>query len=425
LFGALYYNASVAHRSRSLSDNTWDLRLFDTNPVSKTITITNDGVGDLHPSQFALTQDDGFTITGNTCPSVLTSGTSCTVQLTFTPTGSGYFPATLSFTDELAPLGPGGAAATVGTGREIHLFAYVTIDVGATRVAGADRVMTSISASNDAFDDHTAETVVLSRMDAFADALAGAPLAVKVGGPLLLNPSSHLDYRVASEIQRVLPAGKTVVILGGSQALDPSVETSVHQLGYLTKRLSGANRFETAVNIANEITGGAEPSNIFLATGLNFPDALSAGAAAAPADAVVVLTNGDQDIAPTTNYLGAHPDATPWCFGGPACQAYPWTVQIIGQDRFQTAEMTAQIFFFQPFVVGVASGRGFADALSGATHLRGMGPLLLTESTSLPGPSAEYLDDNRLAIVAGAIYGGTAVVGDGVLTNVDTRIKAS
>ena len=76
------------------------------------------------------------------------------------------------------------------------------------RIAGASRFDTAIATSQDEFPvAGSAAAVVLTRADTYPDALAGVPLAAKVGGPLLLTPSNSLTAAVKAEITRVLPGG--------------------------------------------------------------------------------------------------------------------------------------------------------------------------------------------------------------------------
>jgi hypothetical protein len=61
------------------------------------------------------------------------------------------------------------------------------------RVAGAERIATSIAISTADFEAAEAGAVVLTRADAFPDALAGTPLAVQEDAPLLLTFPETLD----------------------------------------------------------------------------------------------------------------------------------------------------------------------------------------------------------------------------------------
>src|SRR5439155_15119837 len=58
-----------------------------------------------------------------------------------------------------------------------------------TRVAGTDRIATTVAASRDAFpNSHSAGSAVLANDRTLADALTGVPLAATKGGPLLRPP---------------------------------------------------------------------------------------------------------------------------------------------------------------------------------------------------------------------------------------------
>src|SRR6202167_2542571 len=107
--------------------------------------------------------------------------------------------------------------------------------VSVQRIYGTDAIGTSIAASQAEFPTAgSAKAVVLARSDFFADALAGGPLAAKLGGPLLITPgaslSTTLDPRVQAEIQRVLPVGDTIDILGGDLALSPDIDVGLQGL---------------------------------------------------------------------------------------------------------------------------------------------------------------------------------------------------
>lgn len=288
-----------------------------------------------------------------------------------------------------------------------------TVDVDAPtgdthRIFGIDRIETAVAASQDTYGDGDAGAVVLARDDTFPDALAGAPLAVANRAPLLLTPSGALDDRTAAELARVLPEGGTVHLLGGTVALSPAVEAAVVDLGYEVVRYPGADRYETAVLIAGAL---GDPGAVFVATGTNFPDALTSGAAAAELGGVIVLTAHDQMVPVTARYLAEHGDAPRYAVGGPAATADPEATPVVGADRFATALAVATRFFEDPVVVGVAVGTNFPDALSGDTHIaRRRAPMLLVGPDLLPDDVAAYLRANASSIRQVFLYGGEAAI---------------
>lgn len=274
------------------------------------------------------------------------------------------------------------------------------------RVAGEDRIETAIEASRDAWAAGAAGVVVLARSDDFADALVGVPLSASGDGPLLLTPTDGLDGRVLAEIERVLPPGGRVVLLGGTGALGDAVASALAAAGFQVERVGGENRFDTALAVAGAL---GTPDEVFLATGRNFPDALAAGAAAAANQGVVLLTDDESVPDAVAAYLGAagrHVIAV----GGPAARAYPSADgQVVGDDRYATAVLLAREAFGAVPVAGIATGLNFPDALSGGAHIAHLGgPLLLTPAARLDGGVARYLGERDPDPVY--LYGGTAVL---------------
>ncbi|MGQ0617971.1 MAG: cell wall-binding repeat-containing protein [Acidimicrobiia bacterium] len=282
-----------------------------------------------------------------------------------------------------------------------------------TRLSGPDRIETAIAASQDRFGADAAGAVVVARADAFPDALAGAPLAADRSGPLLLTGSAGLDARTATEIDRALPAGGAVHVLGGSAALSPAVSDALVASGYNVVLYDGADRYETAAIIA---TAGLDtPGTVLLATGTGFADALAGGAAAANVGAAVLLTNGSVMPAATASYLALNPPTARFALGGPAAAADPTATPLVGTDRYHTSRLVAEEFFVDVALrtAGFASGVNFPDGLAGGAHVArsaNPGPLLLVQPDAVPATVGEYLTARRAAIESGFLYGGPIAV---------------
>jgi hypothetical protein len=306
------------------------------------------------------------------------------------------------------------------------------------RFAGQNRYDTAITVSEGNWADAgssdglPANAVVLSRGDTFADALGGSALAAAKQGPLLLTPPTSLLPATAAEIQRVLgnDPSKTVYLVGGVGALSTAVEDAITALHYKAVRVSGSDRYGTAVAVANAIN--PNPDLVLVATGLNFPDALSAGAVAGAFDvpgsgasAVVVLSANEAMPVATTNYLnGLDPSANgpiKDAIGGPAATALgalglPNSFGIAGDNRYETATQVAGAFFLGPEVYGVATGLDWPDALAGGALLGTFGgPLLLTPPTVADSGVQSYIDLDSASFTAEAVFGGSAVVSDSVM----------
>jgi hypothetical protein len=293
------------------------------------------------------------------------------------------------------------------------------------RIYGQDAIGTSIAVSQASFPTSgSAKAVVLARSDFFSDALAGGPLAVQVGGPLLITPgasiSSSLDSRVQAEIQRVLPTGDTVYILGGQLALSPSIDTTLQGLGYNTQRVAGSDEYATAVDIAEQL---GNPSTVFETTGLSFYDALSAVPAVIDVHGAILLTEGTTQAPETATYLAANPSDTRYAIGGPlaAAGADPSAMAIYGQDLYGTAAAVASTFFPSPSTFGAATSASFSDALSGGPTL-GLADapmLLVPPSGPLPSSIENYLSGVASSLTSGTVFGGPLAVGDDVLAELE------
>lgn len=294
-----------------------------------------------------------------------------------------------------------------------HLTVSTVRDANLQRIAGTGRIETAIATSQDRFatagddaDDRvTADAIVLARADEFPDALAATPLAARANAPVLLTTSDGLVDAVADEITRVLGTAGVVHLVGGTVALDQTVEAAVAALGHDVVRHSGETRFETAGAVAAAL-GAVD--QVLITTGLDHPDALTAGAAAAAGNGAVLLTGGDDTHAVVDAYL-ADFDGAVWAVGGPAARAYPQATSLVGATREGTAVAVADALFDDSAVVGIAVRDGYPDALAGGAHIAHLGgPLVLTHTDHVPDETAAWLVDQPLD--DGFVYGSTGAI---------------
>jgi len=288
------------------------------------------------------------------------------------------------------------------------------------RISGADRFGTAIATSAAEFPTAgSAGAVVLARFDDYPDALVGAALAAARTAPLLFANGGTLTPPTQAEVVRVLPAGRTVYLLGGTSAVPETVAALLSSLGYVVVRYGGADRYATALAVADAL---GDPSTVMLATGTNFPDALAAGPAAASVGGVVLLSAGSALTPNVSAYLTAHPGKV-YAIGGPAIIAYPPATAVVGADRYATASAVATKFFTSPTTIGVASGVAFADALAGGALLAHKdGPLLLSDPGVLSGPTTSYLAANKATVTNSLIFGGTSAISSTVQTEADIAL---
>ena len=260
------------------------------------------------------------------------------------------------------------------------------------RISGADRYTTAVAISKKGFPG-TAPVVYVATGANYPDALGAAPAATKEGGPLLLTPAASLPSVVQAEIARLKP-GK-IIVVGGTAAVSAKTFTQLQKLAP-TVRLAGADRFETARKVVANAFKTPVPA-AYIATGLNYPDALSASAAAGAAGIPVVLVNGGAKNvdAPTKALLGTLKATSLKVVGGTSAVsagvatslATVGTVtRISGTDRFDTSQKVNKAAFASIAHAYFATGFQFPDALAGAA-LAGAkkSPLYVVQSGCVPG----------------------------------------
>ncbi|ACU69171.1 cell wall binding repeat 2-containing protein [Catenulispora acidiphila DSM 44928] len=315
-------------------------------------------------------------------------------------------------------------------------------DKDVVRLYGDSRLATAVSASRYTWADNgtadparkQAKAAVISRSDNYADALGGAVLAARAGGPLLLTPTGTLDPAVRAELDRILPAGAPVYVLGGGAAVSQTVENQLAGR-YTVRREAGADRFATAVAVARASLALTPPSagrvHVLAATGLNYPDALSAGAAAGALGTGVVVLTSDGQLPEVTRRFLADPTGTGAAvdvdtIGGQAGSAIPDTSDVrlpagsivsaySGTDRYETSYRVASVLLGdrQPTTAGIVTAANWPDALAGGALLGVLrGPLLLYPSvpTSPTSLTDKWLRSNAATLRSVLILGGPSAL---------------
>lgn len=123
------------------------------------------------------------------------------------------------------------------------------------------------------------------------DAISAAPLAGFRGDPILLV--SNTDIPAITDAQLDDMGITETLIIGGTAAVGPGVETSLRDGGHGPERLGGANRFDTSAMVYDRsVADGLDPGVLILATGLGWPDPLSAGPTASRLGISFLLVDG-------------------------------------------------------------------------------------------------------------------------------------
>jgi putative cell wall-binding protein len=182
-------------------------------------------------------------------------------------------------------------------------------------------------------------------------------------------------------------------------------------------RIAGADRFDTSRKVAAAVfSAGADTA--YIATGLNFPDALAAGGPAGSSESPVILVNGGaagldaataallEDLGVTSiRVLGSAATVSTGIFTDLKDIAAD-TVRLAGPDRFETARAVNSAAFSTADRVFFATGLNFPDALAGsAWAAQESAPLYIVLPTCVP---QGVLDDiEGMGVTQVTLLGGT------------------
>lgn len=185
------------------------------------------------------------------------------------------------------------------------------------RVGGSDRFETSRQVIRSAFSAGSAPVVFVVDGNAWTDGLAAGNMAVYNTEPVLVLPGGAATLDAASKQLLSELGTATVRVVGGPNVFSDAQLSSIASFIPNTARVSGADRFGTAVTVA-ERTYGTTPKSVWLASGLNFPDGLAAGVPSGRAKAPLLLSSTSCVPQSTLGYIYSHGIASVTIVGGPA-----------------------------------------------------------------------------------------------------------
>lgn len=259
------------------------------------------------------------------------------------------------------------------------------------RVFGNTRFDTPVSISKESFPS-TAPAVVIASGERFPDALSGSPLATLNNAPLLLTKKDGLPSSVVAELKRLKP--KKIIVLGGPSAITNATVNKLKAYGTVS-RVYGASLYDTSAQISAKWSTSSE---VFLATGQRFEDAMSLAAVAAGRKAPMLLTQKTSVPASTVKELKRLKPKNLYLAGGPNAistkaesqlrKALPQTnvVRYQGTSLYDTSALIAQKFWPQGSQRQYfATASTFQDGLTGAVAAGYNGaPLLLSKKDCVP-----------------------------------------
>ncbi|AET70693.1 putative glycosyl hydrolase [Desulfosporosinus orientis DSM 765] len=212
----------------------------------------------------------------------------------------------------------------------------------------------------------------------------------------------------------------SLVILTSFFPLLP-VQVQAAPVESVTNRIYGNTLYDTAVEISKQ--GWESAPVAVLATGTNFPDALTGTVLAHKVNGPLLLTESDHlnpDVAAELKRLGTQ---EVYLLGGTVALNTKieeslknlgiLPKRLSGWDQYGTAEEIAKTVTSSSSQAFIVNGEHFPDALSISSYAAAQGiPILLTHSDTLPTETIKALSE--LGVTNVTLVGGTAVINESI-----------
>ncbi|MFC7441146.1 cell wall-binding repeat-containing protein [Laceyella putida] len=340
------------------------------------------------------------------------------------------------------PLHPGNNYVDMQSVTATGNATYINLDLVVPALKRLDGYSRYDVAANVSKEMPPSDTVIITSGGdgKFADALSGGSLAGLNQAPVLLTAQTSLPTATVSEIQRRQPS--RAIIMGGVGTVDTAVETQLKELGVTTiQRIDGANRFAVSANAASELTrilGAETKDTAIIASGLDFPDALSASSLTSDALIPTLLINPNSTSLPAEidaflkshtrikNFIivggvGSVPDAI-----ATKLDALGDVKRIDGADRYAVNLNLIKEFGMDLRFMVFAKGTDYPDALAGGPFAGSLAPtlspLVLTPTSSLYANLKTYLDANQKNIQVIYLLGDESSISANVATQLNTYV---
>ena len=309
---------------------------------------------------------------------------------------------------------------------EMTVYAKWDFSVQVTRFAGWSRYHTS-EMIVDKYGDF--DTLVLVSGENYPDALSASALSGALDAPIALTDKGYLSAWAESIIRDHKP--KEIIVVGGPAAISDYTLDEVRSVApkATITRIWGNTRYETAVNVCDEISKRklSMSTTGVIASGQGFADALSVAPYSASDHAPILLSGPSGLSKETIDTIRSAGFSRTVIVGGYA--AVPKTVEdqlrscgikdivrLAGQTRYETSAKVAD------FIVGsnevskiyCAAGSNFPDALSaGPLAAQSGSPILLVDESSKA--AEDWLAKKKGIVFDLYVAGGSSAVPDSLV----------
>lgn len=267
-----------------------------------------------------------------------------------------------------------------------------------TRLAGADRYLTSIKIAEKAYASADTAVVAAGNPNNLVDALAAAPLAAQEDAPIYLTDKADMNDDVVKSM-KALGVDKVIVV---GAAASKAVVDELKAAGFEVEEVKGAGRVETAEAINAKLTA---PAGTFVVGYDGVADAMSVASYAAANNYAIVVTNQNGVANGTV-------DADYIVGGTTRVKDIAGAKRLAGADRYDTNKQVIAELDFDFGKVYVGNGLTLADALVGSVlAAQTNSPIALTDGKTVKADVASNLTDDSVVVA----LGGTAAVSNAVV----------
>lgn len=246
-------------------------------------------------------------------------------------------------------------------------------------IKGADRYETSAKIA----DKQNYTTAILVNSDkSIADGLSASALAGAANAPILLVKQNSIPAAVELRLE----CTNKIYIIGSENAISKNIEDRLKKSGFIVSRIGGSDRYETSVNVANEVKrvkGGA--SETFIVNGVKGEaDAMSISSVAARDSAPVILTDGKTISANAKKIVNSIPNRYAIGLQGVMNETLVESLgatRIGGNDRYLTNKKIINTFYRNVSSYHLSKSEQLVDALS-ASPMTKYAPIVLVNKNS-------------------------------------------
>ncbi|MCS5713239.1 cell wall-binding repeat-containing protein [Herbiconiux sp. CPCC 205716] len=182
-----------------------------------------------------------------------------------------------------------GGTNAVSTSVETLLRAIPSVS-SITRIGGADRFEVSRNLiTHPTFGAKPSAAVSVVTGNRFPDALSATPPSGRDTIPVLLVNGDASSLTANEKSLLTTREVTSATLFGGEDTVSTGIANDIKKIAATVNRIDGSDRFVTSANVAKSAYPG-HIDTVYLATGENFPDALSGGVLAAIEKAPILLT---------------------------------------------------------------------------------------------------------------------------------------